>query len=295
MSTPANSINETTTGICGFTGSAFTGSAVSQYNLIVGSSTSSTLSQVTNGASQTQLSSGGASANPSYKSFTIVQQNFAASGTYTPTSGMVYCIVEVQGAGGGGGGIINSGASNANAGGGGSSGAYARGAFSAATIGANQTITIDTGGAAGSSSGGTGGDAGDTTFGSLITCPGGLGGTGGSTSVDAFCALPGGAAAIATGSAQLNLRGNPGHAGIGVWNAAAAAGYINGGTGGSGVIYASQGGKGRGLAATGQNIAGIGGLYGGGGSGAAGAGNVAGVTGGAGGTGYIVVTEFVWS
>ena len=40
----ANSINESTSGITGFTGTAFTGTAVTQYNVITGGATSSTLS-----------------------------------------------------------------------------------------------------------------------------------------------------------------------------------------------------------------------------------------------------------
>lgn len=43
MSTPANSINETTTGITGFTGTSFTGTAVTEDAVITGGATSSTL------------------------------------------------------------------------------------------------------------------------------------------------------------------------------------------------------------------------------------------------------------
>lgn len=46
MPTPGNAINEATTGITGFTGTAFTGTAVTQYNVITGGSTSSTLNNV---------------------------------------------------------------------------------------------------------------------------------------------------------------------------------------------------------------------------------------------------------
>lgn len=67
MVTEANSINAATTGIVGNTGTAFTGTAVTQYNVIVGGSTSSTLSNVAPSAtSGIPLVSGGSSANPSF-------------------------------------------------------------------------------------------------------------------------------------------------------------------------------------------------------------------------------------
>lgn len=61
----ANSINESTTGICGFTGTAFTGTPVTQYNVIVGGSTSSTLTNVAPSAtSGVPVVSQGAAADP---------------------------------------------------------------------------------------------------------------------------------------------------------------------------------------------------------------------------------------
>ena len=59
------------------------------------------------GSSGKALLSGGAgaptwsTANPITQ---VVTQTFTSSGTYTPTAGMVFCIVEVQAGGGGGGG-----------------------------------------------------------------------------------------------------------------------------------------------------------------------------------------------
>jgi hypothetical protein len=63
----SNSINESTTGICGFTGTAFTGTAATQHNVIIGGSTSSTLVNVAPGASGTVLTSNGASSDPSFQ------------------------------------------------------------------------------------------------------------------------------------------------------------------------------------------------------------------------------------
>lgn len=67
MSTPGNSINESTTGITGFTGTSFTGTAATQYNVLVGGSTSSTLANVAPSAtSGVPLVSQGSSANPHF-------------------------------------------------------------------------------------------------------------------------------------------------------------------------------------------------------------------------------------
>lgn len=67
MPTEANSINAATTGIVGNTGTSFTGTAVTAHNVIVGGSTSSTLTNVAPSAtSGVPLVSGGASADPSF-------------------------------------------------------------------------------------------------------------------------------------------------------------------------------------------------------------------------------------
>ncbi len=66
-----NSINESTTGICGFTGTAFTGTAVTNHALIVGGATSSTLTNVGPSATTGQvLQSAGSSADPAFSTAT---------------------------------------------------------------------------------------------------------------------------------------------------------------------------------------------------------------------------------
>jgi hypothetical protein len=66
-STEANSINAATTGIVGNTGTSFTATAATQYNVLVGGSTSSTLANVAPSAtSGVPLISGGSSSNPSF-------------------------------------------------------------------------------------------------------------------------------------------------------------------------------------------------------------------------------------
>jgi hypothetical protein len=67
MPTEANSLNAATTGIVGNTGTSFTATAATQYNVIVGGSTSSTLSNVAPSAtSGIPLISQGNAANPAF-------------------------------------------------------------------------------------------------------------------------------------------------------------------------------------------------------------------------------------
>ena len=65
MAGPGNSINETTTGITGFTGTAFVGTPVTQYNILTGASTSSTINNIAPSAtSGVPVISQGSSAQP---------------------------------------------------------------------------------------------------------------------------------------------------------------------------------------------------------------------------------------
>lgn len=78
---PANSINESTTGITGFTGTAFVGTPVTNHAVIVGGSTSSTLTNVGPTATAGQvLQSAGSSADPAFSTAT-----FPATATGTGT------------------------------------------------------------------------------------------------------------------------------------------------------------------------------------------------------------------
>ncbi len=132
----------------------------------------------TAGTAGQQLTSGGGGGAPMTWSSasgsgitTVNVQTFTTSGTYTPTAGMVYCIVKLVGGGGGGGRTVANGASS------GAGGGYAEGLFSAATIGASQTVTIGAGGTAGADTGGVaGGNGGATFLGSLLSATGGGGG-----------------------------------------------------------------------------------------------------------------------
>lgn len=87
MTTPANSVNEATTGIVGFTGTAWTATSVTQYNVQVGN-TSSTLTQVAPSAtSGVPLVSAGAAANPAFGTAVV------AGGGTGVTSNTAYAVL----------------------------------------------------------------------------------------------------------------------------------------------------------------------------------------------------------
>lgn len=88
MPTPANSINEATTGICGFTGTAFTATAATQYNVQVGGATTSTLASIAPSAtSGVPLISQGSSSNPAFGTAVV------AGGGTGATSFTAYAVV----------------------------------------------------------------------------------------------------------------------------------------------------------------------------------------------------------
>lgn len=67
MAGAGNSINEGTTGICGFTSTAFTATPATNHAVLVGGSTSSTLTNLALGTSGFVLKSNGASSDPSFQ------------------------------------------------------------------------------------------------------------------------------------------------------------------------------------------------------------------------------------
>lgn len=160
------------------------------------------------GTSGQVLTSNGAGALPTWQAggagavIVVAIQTFTASGTYTPTSGMIYAIIECQGGGGGGGGS----GSSTGPGGGGGAGGYSRGVFSAATIGASQTVTINTGGAGNSNAAGSNG--GSVSVGALISANGGTGGA----KVNGSSQGVGSAGGTATGG-SVNITGASGSSG----------------------------------------------------------------------------------
>lgn len=119
-------------------------------------------------------------------------KTFTSSGTYTPTPGTRFVIVEAVGGGGGGGGCSDTSADNAAVSGGGGSGSYVRTKIDNTAIGDSAAITIGIGGAGGIG-GSAGSNGGDSKFGSLVTATGGRGGTTSTSSSSfAFIAVGGG-------------------------------------------------------------------------------------------------------
>lgn len=210
----------------------------------------------------------------------ITIQTFTTNGTYTPTLGMRYCIVEAVGGGGGGGGATSSSADVGNAGGGGGSGSYSRSVITAATIGSSQVVTIGASGTSGANTGGNGGSGGTTSLGSIFTALGGSGGVGSTGGADI------GGAGGGAGSAQVALVGNGGNGG----SVSAGAGVATS-CGGSGA--ASFFGGGSKSSSTSNFMAGSNGSIGGGGAGAANWNTGSASIGGAGGSGYIIITEYI--
>ncbi len=210
----------------------------------------------------------------------VTVQTFTASGTYTPTSGMLYATIEVVGGGGGGGGVAG-GSSNTSVGGSGGAGGYARKTVTAATIGASQTVTIGAAGTAGSAGNNDGGAGGTTSVGAIVSATGGAKGDGGGASAVLY--TKSGGAGGAGSSGDLNVNGQAGSPGVAYTYAVQALAV----SGNGGSSYYGPGGAGN---ANGAGVAGGG--YGAGGSAGSTSNNGAGAAGGAGVSGLVVITEY---
>lgn len=215
----------------------------------------------------------------------IAVQTFLATGTYTPTADMKYCVIEVVGGGGGGGGTAGN-VTLSGAGGGGGGGAYARGVFSAATIGASKAVTIGAGGAGGANTGTAGTGGGTTSVGALISSSGGAGGIQTLTPAATGTVLGGAGGANGFVSGQYTSAGGAGT------NAYWLVGLVVAGAGGSSGL--GSGSNIQRSAISGGLAAGNAGNFAGGGGGG-GLQNLSatGAAGGAGSQGYVVITEFI--
>lgn len=145
----------------------------------------------------------------------VVVKTFTTSSTYTPTTNMDYCTVQIVGGGGGSGGVKNASSSAAASGGGGGSG-YCSKTYTSSQIGANAAVVIGTGGSAGASTPVAGGNGVDSTFtpsgsGVVLTASGGIGGQG-MTATSTFLAVSGGAGGTGT-NGDLNINGSDGTCG----------------------------------------------------------------------------------
>lgn len=155
-------------------------------------------------------------------------RTFTSSGTYTPTPGLTFAIVDVAGGGGAGGGTQATSAGQAAAGGGGGASGYAKALLTASAIGSSQTVTIGAGGTP--ASGAIGGNGAATSLGSLISVPGGSGGDLGLANSSFVSSTAGGAAGSAptiTGTAIESVAGRAGGLGF-CFNFSNAAGGVGG-------------------------------------------------------------------
>lgn len=200
-------------------------------------------------------------------------QTFTGSGTYTPTSGMTFAIIEAVGGGGSGGGVAQS--SSVGGAGGGGGGGYSRKLVTATDVGASQNVTIGGGGTAGTAGNNAGNAGGDTSLGSLCIAKGGGGGSG----APANQGSAGGVGGVA-GTGDFTTVGQVGYRGL----------AISGGWGGKGgASFFGFGGIEQPSAGNGQ----AGQSYGGGGGGGGDNSNGGNRAGGAGANGVVIITEFL--
>lgn len=259
------------------------GTALQHVTNLLFSNTSATRNVTFPDASGTILLSGGG--NSAITQVNVQRVTATGAGTYTPTAGMQYVIVQAQAGGGGGGGAATSGVGEGAGANGGGGGGYTEALFTAADIGASKAYSVGAGGAGGAAGLNAGTTGGNTTFNTTwVVANGGQGGAPGPniTTAGASSASSAGGAAgsVATGTAIKILPGDSGPFGfvigaIGCSNNGGAAGCGAGGPAGS-----FNGG------------AGSPGVSGAGGSGAS-TGNSAQQAGGAGGDGFITFIEFI--
>lgn len=207
-------------------------------------------------------------------------QVFTSSGTYAPSTGMLYSIEETFGGGGGGGGVAGASTETKVAGGGGAGGHSIK-FVSAADVGASQTVTIGAAGTGGSAGANAGAAGGTTSIGSQCIANGGSGGSAGGFSATA---TSGGTA----GTGDIAAPG--GNATPAIGDLSPAAGALSmGGTGANSMI---GGGGGGGLANASAAAGGAATGKAAGGGGASVHKSATNAAGGNGTAGYAVITEF---
>ena len=208
----------------------------------------------------------------------VRSQVFTASGTYTPSVGMAYCLIEMVGGGGGGAGAPASGTGLVAVSSGGNAGTYSRLLTTAAVIGASMAVTVGAGGTAAAAGANAGHNGGASSVGTICTATGGTGGA--TQGVATAASVIGSNGLSAVGVGDISVPGGLGGPGIGMGS-----GFGNvGGNGGQSVLGgASVGQTGSGSAPTANS-----------GSGGAGAASVAGVAqpGTAGAAGRVWIIEF---
>ncbi|MCF8475749.1 MAG: hypothetical protein K9G60_01870 [Pseudolabrys sp.] len=210
----------------------------------------------------------------------INTQRFTASGTYTPTAGMVYAKVMCLGAGAGGGGVAQS--SGQGGGGGGGSGSWSIAKATAASVGAAKSVTIGAAGAGGTAGNNAGTAGGDTTVAGHCIGKGGSPGGGAAANVAGTAGLGG-----IGGTGDDVSTGEPGGTGP---NVAPGAGLTNPSAFGGSSPWGGGGRQQPGATAT-TGSAATG--YGAGGGGGNSFNNSAAAAGGAGTAGLVVIEEYI--
>ena len=211
-----------------------------------------------------------------------------SSQTYTPTSGMLYCTIEVVGGGGGGGGSSSSGGSNSSVGGAGGAGGYSRKTVAASIIAASQTVKIGAGGSGGGAGNNNGVTGGTTSVGAIVSATGGVFGTG--SSANTHATSPGGIGGVGS-SGDFNCNGGAGDPSFTVLVAGVVQ-LCQSGNGGNSIF----GGGGLGVSNGGTSADGNAGTnYGSGGCGAISASSDGGAAsvGGDGAPGIVIITEYI--
>lgn len=211
---------------------------------------------------------------------------FVANGTFTKASytGLRAVRVRCQAGGNGGGGAAATAASQTSGGSGGQAGGYAESFILAASLAANETVTVGAGGAG--VSGASGAEGADTSFGSLVVADHGDTGSVGLVAGTAGTAgWVRGGQDLQFNTGDLIISGSGGGSGGRLGTSGAA-----GGTGGNSPLGAGGGGAGITTgSAAGQNAI----NWGGGGGGAANGPSNSARAGGNGGNGIVIVDIYV--
>ena len=239
----------------------------------------------------------GTSTTPSWStSPPITQVNIqlvttTGAGTYTPTTGMKYVIVEAQAGGGAGGGAAATAANNVASGAGGGGGEYITALFTASQIGASKAFSVGAGGTQGAVGDNNGNAGGNTTFNTtFIVTNGGTGGDGSAANANTGVVILGVGGAggsggtVATGTLIKQNIGQNGHIGL----ALAQNNYASGAGGIAGGGYPGPIGIYNAATNVGNN-----GANGSGGSGGGTNNSLTAVSGGVGGDGFIRFIEYI--
>lgn len=205
-------------------------------------------------------------------------RTFSGNGTYTPTPGTRFVVVEAVGGGGGGAGARIAGSGNAAAGIAGNAGSYGKGQYTTGFSGA--AITIGAAGFGGVGAAGTSG--GTTSFGALMSCPGGPGGLAGAAQSGSASGGNGNISGLPVGANIVAATGGVGSLSFGFTTGQVASG------GSGGASHFGAGGVGTAANLNGSTAQ----SPGSGGAGTIGISNTGVTTGGDGAAGIIIVWEY---